>query len=185
VQQYVLDKAFEPAGPEYVDLRQAVAAIVARAEKQDRRIVSWNDYGLDVVRGLTAEPKLVRAFEARHADGRALAARWATRTERLVEPESGDLDDYLGLIGAAVPAAAGPGSVGATIRRLRATLEADRPLTLDQAQAWQELRARNRYDCEGLRALCMRAAGDLDRQGRKARSARKGRKKRRATKARA
>lgn len=181
VQQYVVDKAFEQAGPEYVELRRAVAAIVARAEKQDRRIVSWNDEGLDVVRALKAEPNLVRAFEARHTDGLALAARWATRADRLVEPGIKDVDHYLGLIGLAVPSA-GPGSAGATIRRLRPTLEAGRPLTLDQAQAWQELRARNRYDCEGMRALCIRAAGDLDRQGRKARSARKGRKKRRVAK---
>ena len=182
VQQYVLDRAFKPAGPEYVELRRAIATIVSRAEKQDRRIASWSEHDLDIVRGMKAEPKLVRAFEARYANGRALAARWATRMDRIVKPEDGDLEDYLGLVGFDVPPHAAPGNVGETIRRLRPTLEAGRPLTPGQSQAWEELREHNRYDCEGMRAVCVRAAADLDRQDQRVRAARKGRKKRRVKK---
>jgi len=182
VKQYLLDKAFAPAGPEYVELRRVVATIVSIAEKQDRRIASWSEHDLDIVRGMKAETKLVRAFEARYANARALASRWASRMDQIVKPDDGDLENYLRLVGFDVPPEAGPGSVGETVRRLRPTLEADRTLTPGQSQAWEDLREHNRYDCEGMRAVCVRAAVDLDRLDQRARAARKGRKKRRVKK---
>jgi hypothetical protein len=178
VQQYVVDRAFQPAGPGYLELRQAIKTVLTRAQKQDRRIVSWSEHDLEVVRELK-DAALIRAFEARYANGRALAARWATRTSAVTKPTEGDLEHYLKLVDFEVPEHAGPGKVGATLRSLRPSLEAGRGLTEPQLQRWADLLDHNRYDCEGARAVCIRAATDLEHLDKKTRKARKGRKKRR------
>ena len=178
-QQYVVDPAFRPLGPAYLELRQAVTTVVTRAEKQDRRIASWSEHDLDIVRSLTKEPALIRRFEARYANGRALATRWATRAPNVERPPTGDLEHYLALIGFEVPESAGPGQVGSTVRSLRQRIEAGRVPTEQQAQRWLDLLEHNRYDCEGMRAVCIRAATDLERIEAKQRKARKGRKARR------
>jgi hypothetical protein len=179
LQQYVVEARFRPLGPAFLGLSQAVATFVTRAEKQDRRIASWSEYDLEVVRGLTNEPALVRRFEARYANGRALAARWASRAPGIAKPESGDLERYLDLIGFEVPEAAGPGRVAATVRSLGDSLAAGRQPGEHQAQRWTDLLEHNRYDCEGTRAICIRAATDLERLDRSRRKARKGRRARR------
>jgi len=179
VQQYVVDSTFQPAGPGYLELRQVVKTVLTRAEKQDRRIVSWSEHDLDLVRELTNEPALVGAFEARYGNGRALAARWASRTGGITKPVDGDLENYLALVGFEVPEHAGPGSVGKTVRSLRASLEAGRDLTEHQLQRWADLLDHNAYDCLGARAVCIRVATDLERVDKRTRKGRKGRKKRR------
>lgn len=179
VQQQVVDRVFKVAGPEFLELRQAVSTLVTRAQKQDRRIVSWSEHDLEIIRGLTNEPGLVRAFEARYANGRALAARWASLMNDVVKPADGDLENYLPLVGFEVPDHAGPGRVGKTLRSVGPSLTAGRTLTAPQAAAWADLLEHNRYDCEGLRAVCIRAASDLERFDDRIRKARKGRKRRR------
>jgi hypothetical protein len=180
-QQYVVDPAFRPLGPAYLELRQAVATVITRAEKQGRRIVSWSEHDLEIVRSLTKEPELIRRFEARYVDCRALAARWATRTPAIKKPESGDLELYLELIGFVVPESAGPGRVGSTVRSLRGSLDAGRRPSDHQSQQWADLLEHNRYDCEGMRAVCIRAATDLERVDQRTRKGRRGRKARRRT----
>jgi len=178
-QQYVVEPAFEGLGPDYRELRVAVATVVTRAEKQGRRIVSWSEHDLDVVRSLTKEPELIARFEARYANGRALAARWATRAPGLEKPATGDLERYFELIGYEVPESAGPGQVGATVRSLTQRLAAGRQPTESQLERWADLVEHNRHDCEGMRAVCIRAATDRVRHAEQARKRRKGRKSRR------
>jgi len=182
VQQYVVDKTFTPAGPRYREPREAIRATVDKAQRLKRRIVSWSEHDLDVVRELTNDPRLVRDFEARYANGRALAARWASRMNDIVKPDDGDLEHYLRLVDFEVPGSARPGQVGKTIRSARPSLEAGRMLSENQAARWADLLEHNRYDCEGMRAVCVRAATDLERLDKKTRAARKGRKKRRPPK---
>ena len=178
-QQYVVEPAFRALGPAYLELRQAVAAVVTRAEKQARRIASWSEHDLEIVRSLTKEPDLIRRFEARYANGQALAARWATLAPGVDQPASGDLELYLQLIGFDVPESAGPGTVGATVRSLRQSLDAGRQPSQQQAQRWADLLERNHDDCLGTRAVCIRAASELERLDERMRKGRKGRKKRR------
>jgi hypothetical protein len=178
-QQYVVEPAFRPLGPAYLELRQAVASVVTRAEKQARRIVSWSEHDLEIVHSLTKEPDLIRRFEARYANGRALAARWATLAPGVELPAAGDLELYLQLIGFDVPESAGPGTVGATVGSLRQSLDAGRQPSQQQAQRWADLLEHNHYDCLGTRAVCIRAAGELERLDERMRKGRRGRKKRR------
>ncbi len=178
-QQYVVEPAFRELGPDFLELRQAVATVVTRAEKQARRIASWSEHDLEIVRSLTNEPELIRRFEARYANGRALAARWTTRDPRVEKPATGDLERYFELIGFEVPDSAGPGQVGSTVRSLRQRLAAGRQPTENQLERWADLVEHNRHDCEGMRAVCIRAATDLERLDEQTRKRRKGRKSRR------
>jgi hypothetical protein len=178
-QQYVVDPAFRPMGPAYLDLRQAVATVVTRAEKQARRIASWSERDLEIVRSLTKEPDLIRRFEARYADVRALADRWATLAPGIDKPASGELEPYLELIGFEAPASVVTGEIGATVRSLRGSLDAGRQPSPQQAQRWSDLLEHNHYRCLGLRAVCVRAAMELERLDERMRKGRKGRKKRR------
>ena len=178
-QQYVVEPAFRDLGPDYRELREAVATVLTRAEKQNRRLVSWSEHDLEIVRSLTKEPELIRRFEARYANGRSLAARWATRAPGIEKPASGDLEHYLALVGYEVPQAAGPGQVGATVRSLRQRLDAGRQPTEAQLERWDLLLEHNRHDCEGMRAVCVRAATELERLDERTRKRRKGRKARR------
>ncbi len=178
-QQYVVDPAFRPLGPAHLELRQAVATVVTRAEKQARRIASWSDHDLAIVRSLTKEPDLIRRFEARYADGRALADRWATLAPGIDKPASGELEPYLELIGFEAPESVGPGEVDATVRSLRGSLDAGRQPSPQQVHRWAALLEHNHYRCLGLRAVCVRAATELERLDERLRKGRKGRKKRR------
>jgi hypothetical protein len=178
-QQYVVEPAFRDLGPAYLELRQAVATVVTRAEKQQRRIVSWSEHDLEIVRSLTKEPALIARFESRYANGRALAARWAARAPGIEKPVSGDLERYLELVGYEVPETAGPGQVGATVRSLHQRLAAGRAPTDAQLERWAHLLEHNRHDCEGMRVVCIRAATELEKLDQRTRKRRKGRKTRR------
>ena len=161
--QVVVDPEFEAAGPDLRELREAVAIVVVRAEARDRRIVSWSEHDLEVVRRLRDEdPDLVARFEARYVNGLAVARRWANRLHREDKPANGELGGYLAMIGYAVPEAAGPGHVGDTIRALRPTLAAGRPMTPRQKERWADLVNHNRHDCAGMKEVCLLATRELE-----------------------
>jgi hypothetical protein len=163
VQQDVVDPVFAGLAPRYLPLRDCVENVVRRAEHGDRRIVSWSQHDLDVVRTLRDEdPELVARFEARYANARAFAEYWRNRLHDRAKPEVGRLADYLDLIGYAVPPEAEPGHVGDTIRGLRPRLERGLPMTGVQRARWDRLVEHNRFDCAGMRAVCLRATRELE-----------------------
>ncbi len=61
-----------------------------------------------------------------------------------------------------MPDEAEPGHVGDTIRDLRPRLERGLPLTAPQQARWDRLVEHNRFDCAGMRAVCLRATRELD-----------------------
>ena len=145
----------------------------------DRRIVSWSEHDLQKVRDLAlTDPDLVAAFESRYANGLGLARRWAGRLHQARKPKTGDLKNYLKLTGFMVPDEARPGEVGKTIRAMRRTLKRTGTPTATQLERWRDLREHNRYDCAGMRAVCVRAAAELDRDDVRQRKLKKRRPKR-------
>ena len=159
----MVDQAFEGLVPRYLPLRDAVEHVVRRAEHGGRRIVSWSEHDLRVVRTLRDEdPELVARFEARYVNALAVAKRWRNRVHDGIKPESGELGGYLSLIKYPVPDDAEPGHVGDTIRDLRPRLERGLPLTVSQQARWGHLVEHNRFDCAGMRAVCLRATRELD-----------------------
>jgi hypothetical protein len=90
VHQDVVDREFEPAGPDARELRDAVEVVVMRAEHGDRRIVSWSEHDLEVVRRLGDDaPELVTRFERRYVNALGLARRWATVLHPEDKPPTG------------------------------------------------------------------------------------------------
>jgi hypothetical protein len=145
-----------------LNLREAVMKVVQRAERRDRRIVSWSEHDLDVVRSLQDEdPELVSRFEARYVNALAVARRWRNKCHGGDKPAEGTLANYLTLIGYPVPDDAEPGHVGDTIRDLRPRLAHGLPLTAKQQARWDRLVEHNRFDCAGMRAVCLRATREL------------------------
>ncbi len=155
VQQDVVDEAFAGLVPRYLPLRDCVENLVRRAEHGDRRIVSWSEHDLNVVRTLADEdPGLVARFEARYVNALAVAKRWRNKLHDRDKPEQGRLADYQVLIGYPVPDDAEAGHVGDTIRALRPRLERGLPLTAAMQFRWDRLLEHNCFDCAGMRAIC-------------------------------
>ena len=178
VVQTIVDPLFAELDLPSMSLLQAIKTVVTRAKKQERRIITWSEHDLEIVRS-TKDGALIREFEARYGNARALAARWATRSTGVEKPDTGDLERYFELTGFEVPEAAGPGQVGGTIRSFRERLAAGRPPTEMQMERWADLLEHNRYDCEGTRFVAIRAATDLERLDERDRKAKSGRKHRR------
>ncbi len=163
VLQEVVDPAFADLGCRVVTLHMAVENVVRRAEHGDRRIVSWSQHDLDVVRALRAEdPDLVARFERHYANALSVAKHWRNKLHAGVKPADGRLADYLAMVDYGVPPQAVPGHVGETIRILRPRLENGQSLTVRQQERWDELLEHNRHDCAGMRLVCLRATRELD-----------------------
>jgi hypothetical protein len=163
VYQVVVDAEFDSLGSNRLAYRDAVERVVARAERRDRRIVSWTEYDLNVVRRLGKdEPELVARFESRYANARRVAERWMNKLHPKDKPADGKLSGYLALIAYPLPPHAHGGQVGETIKALRPALRAGRELTSRQQQRWDELLDHNRHDCAGMRAICLRATHEIE-----------------------
>jgi hypothetical protein len=163
VHQDVVDDTFSGLAHVFMSLHDAVSKAVLRAEHGDRRIVSWSQHDLGVVQTLREEdPTLVSRFETRYANALSIAKRWRNKCHGGVKPASGRLVDYLALIGYPLPDDAGAGQVGTTIRVLRRRLEQGLPLTASQRARWERLVEHNRYDCAGMRRVCLLAAHELE-----------------------
>lgn len=166
VHQVALDPEFAATGTIVRDFRNAIETLVLRAERKDSRIVAWTEHELDVVRTLhDADPTLVARFELRFANARLVARRWASILHPDTKPSDGTLATWLAYISYAVPMGAAPGHVGETIRTIRPRLERGLALTPLQAERWDRLLEHNRRDCHGMRAICLLAASELERQG--------------------
>jgi len=162
VQQDTTDPLFDGLVPRYLPLLDAVRNVVVRAEAKDRQIVAWTEHELKVVRTCCAEdPDLVDRFAARYVNAYSVAKRWRNRVHGRDKPAEATLYAWLALIGWPVREQAEAGHVGDTLRSLRRTLEAGRPLAPGQLGAWDRLVAHNHLDCVGLRRLCLVASAEL------------------------
>ncbi len=163
VHQVVVDPVFAATGTETRGFLDAIEIVVVRAEHADRRIVAWSQHELDVVRQHCADdPPLIARFERRYVNALGVAKRWIARCHPNERPADGSLGAYLTWIGYEVPPGAGPGHVGDTIRAMRPTLEAGRPMTARQRSRWTRLLHHNQHDCAGMRAICIQASRELE-----------------------
>ena len=163
VHQDSLDEAFASLAGSSMTLRAAVTKVVQRAERRDCRIVAWSEHELRIVSTLeTDDPELVARFTARFANARAVAERWRNKIYAGRKPALGRLADYLTLIEYVIPADATGGDVGETIRDLRRRFERGLGPTVKQLERWDRLVEHNRFDCVGMRRVCLRATRELD-----------------------
>jgi hypothetical protein len=161
VPQRITDLLFAPLGLPAADLHTTIRNLVMRAERRDRRIVAWSENELKVVRNL-GDKDLTARFEAQFLNARSFAERWRNKCHDRAKPETNRLRDYLDLIGYTVPTDATYGEGAETIRRIRASLEKGRAPTPNQLDRWHRLLEHNRFDCAGMRAVCLVAAREID-----------------------
>ena len=108
----MVDEAFAGLSVPAMSLRDAIEKVVLRSEHGDRRIVSWSQHDLEVVRTLRdVDPGLIARFESRYASALGVAKHWRNKVHGSAKPPSGRLADYLALIGYPVPDDAAPGQV--------------------------------------------------------------------------
>lgn len=169
VHQYVTDPRFDSLGKtsgiEVLTLPDAIERIIQRAEKKDRLLVAWTTHELDQVRQYA--PEHLDRFWRRFRNARAIAEYWRNSCHDGDKPATGQLVKYLPYVGYEVPEAAGPGKAGATIKVVGASLARDPSggkLTEKQHARWLDLLDHNRHDCAGMRAICIQAAVDVERQ---------------------
>ena len=163
VQPDIVDPSLASLGPSRT-LRDAVTHIIVRAESRNRRLVSWSEHDLDVVRTLTEseDPALVERFERRYANARAIAERWRNAVHGGNKPDVGRLADYLPLVGYAVPDGAEGGDVGQVISDIRDRIDRGLDPTPGQLARWDRLIEHNWHDCVGMREVCIRATRELE-----------------------
>lgn len=163
VHVHILDAAFAPPPESSLTLRASIENVVTRAEHGNRRIVSWSEHDLRVVRTLAEEtPELVGRFEARYANALGVAEWWRNKLYGGGKPDPGRLADYLALIDYAVPADAVGGDVGDVIRDIRSRRERDLEPTEGQRERWVRLVEHNRHDCVGMRRVCLQAMREIE-----------------------
>lgn len=168
VHAYLTDRrydAFAVEGWDVMSFADAVDHILQRAKAKDRLIVAWTTHERDVVERWA--PEHLERFDARFRNALAIAKYWRTTCHDGDKPEKGNLVNYLDLIEYTVPEAAGPGRAAETIQRIDAAFDAGKTpdrLTANQRQRWVDLLAHNAHDCAGMRAVCLKAAEEVDRR---------------------
>jgi hypothetical protein len=169
VRQVIVEDAFGGAAARrgarhvtVVDHAALVEAIVAKAEREGRVLVSWSNHDCNLMR--QAAPHLQDRIDALHHNAIATARRWArlVRRRRVAAPH--ELTKYLDRVGYRVPERFGPGLVGANLRALRGRLAEGRSwadLTAVSRRKWRDVVGHNRHDLLGMRKVVVVAAMGL------------------------
>lgn len=155
---------YRAAHAERADHVSLLAALIDRAEREDRLIVSWSEHDLRVMReALAGDTELEAVLTRRHRDGRLTARRWRSITHAGVEgPNS--LDLYRALLKLKLPERFGHGVVGRALGTLRAQLAGGRgydTLSDGAREGWRVVVAHNKYDLLHTRQVCMVTAEAL------------------------
>jgi len=152
-----------------------VAALVARAELQERLIVSWSSYEREhIVASSAVSSDLKERFARRWRDAKLTAKAWrkVTRPSAQVERLRGRgrhrLACYMELIDYRIPAHFGDRQASSRIAAVRDQLKNGRPthnLTAVAKAKWTKVLDYNWHDCNGMREVAIRAAIGLANAG--------------------
>lgn len=142
-------------------LQDEVAALLARATQEGRAIVAYSQHERNVCLGFAGID-----IAPVYRDARKIAKRWANACHGGTPPGGRGLKDFLELIGHARPAHLGERKSTSRLRTVRDMLAQRRHfalLTPVVKAKWTKLLEHNAIDCEGMRALVLRAAAELHR----------------------
>ena len=149
-------------------LRTAVDVMVLLAEEEDRRIVSWARFDMDMIERYVDDPAVVARARARYMNALPTARQWLQRVrpdEDLDRTRSGKhrLAVYCALMDVAVPQKYGSNVAAKGIRAMRDAIAkhgsyAKVPIDCSARQAWKAVLGHNRLDCRNAREVVNRAA---------------------------
>ncbi len=141
------------------DLRELADQLITRCESEDRLIVSWSTHDLKLLMRVLDEQGRER-LQSIYRDGKKTARRWNTLHQ--VGIEGGHtLEKYMEKLGWPVPPEIGPGTVGPTLKSLRALLEEGkqyRDLDPNHRKGWRGIIKHNRHDLKGMERVVTEAA---------------------------
>ena len=141
--------------------------LARRAEKQDRRIVSWSTHEktkIEEIAESELSPSLFEMFEENYRDGKATARRWFQQLGLPTTTGTNTLVRYLEQAPYRLPDTYG---LGKTTQRLKSVLNGIErrgswsQLTDSQQKNWEGLLIHNFVDCHGLRHVIKTAANAL------------------------
>ena len=166
VKQVIIDESLRPLGEaeglDVMSLSDAVESILMQAEKKQRLIVAWSNHELDVVERDC--PEHLERLRARYVNARTLIVHWRNARHGGHKADTNTLSAHLAFLGYPVPAGAGPGQAGKTIKLLQDAFAKGRrvdQLTENQRARWAALIAHNDHDCAGMRRILVKAADEM------------------------
>jgi len=174
VEQWVVEPAFfgavddQPGSPTGAsDLTELAVNIVRKAKRDSRRIVSWSMHDVQKFeQSLGARRRMPQALKHRHRNAIRTAETWAKAMGLADGFERNTQATYMRLVGYTVPDTAGAGTTGDSLREIRAMLETREndwaQLTPNKRERFARVLEHNWHDLHGMRAVVMRAAGELD-----------------------
>ena len=165
--QVLLEKALAPVVPpdsiEVLELDDALRRIKAAAG--GNHVLGYSEHDLSVIRTYSSETELIAWFEDRYLNAKSLIDRWINRRAHAGEiqrPDDLTLQSSMSLIGITYAVAAGPDTVGTTLRRLRDFASKGRThtdLPPGIRRRWHRLLSHNATDLRATQALVLESVG--------------------------
>jgi hypothetical protein len=149
-------------------LEEAVAWLVTLAEEDDRRVVSWARFDLNVIESHVGDPELVERARARFMNALPTVRQWLKRAHpqlRLERTRSGKhrLCRYCAIMGIRVPEKYDQDVAAKGIRVTRAAIArygsyAAIPTGSGARASWKAVLGHNRLDCRNAREVVTRSS---------------------------
>jgi hypothetical protein len=162
IRQAVVEPLFHPCAARRrvqrtvaADHLETVRDLVARADREERHIVSWSEFDRDHMRTVLAgrDADLER-LDRWWVNAIPIARRWRWKVQPDLEVERHRLAFYLKGTGYYVPERFGEGVAGAGLRAVRRQLEQGRTysdLSKGAKTQWRAVVRHNQFDCDGMR----------------------------------
>ena len=144
---------------------QSINDLARRADKQDRRIVSWSTHEMIKIAESELSPSLLRMFEHKYLDGKVTAKKWFKQLDLGTAKGTNTLVRYLEQARYPLPDTYG---FGQTTKRLKSVLGGIENkgswsrLLESQQEKWVGLLVHNFADCHGLRHITKMATAVLN-----------------------
>lgn len=168
--QVLLEKALAPVVPPsdiaVIDLDDALRRIKEAAGSN--HVLGYSEHDLNVIRTYSSDTELTAWFEDRYVNAKSLIDRWIKRRAyagEIERPADLTLHSSMSFIGLSYAVAAGPDTVGTTLRRLRdyaskGRTHADLPPGI--RRRWHRLLSHNSTDLNATQALVLESAGGME-----------------------
>ena len=144
------------------DLHQVLDALLTLAEHEDRRVLSYSQHELRMIR-LYAPDLYDRTLDLYRDPKKGLKRWWYQRFSEDPPEDKHRLQMYLSLLGCQDYASGEPKFVGGVISAFESFVESDTSsLPDDFGDQWMAALRKNRDDCEGVRCAIIKGLSDLE-----------------------
>lgn len=166
--QEVVHPDFRPAAKtkklEYRTLQESLDRLAAEVSATGAAVIAWSEHELDYLFPY-ASAEALDILTAAYRNAIQLAERWQRTLAPNWKPESNALAAYMSKMRFHVPEKFGPKKTGESLGVIQHRLSANGGDYYGMSEAnkdrWKAVIGHNKYDCFGMRHVCMTAAADL------------------------